>query len=119
MTLYSVFDRRLDEAPAVVPDRFSWFAALLPPVFAVVHGLWLGLVLYLVGVVAIVLASMWVGGEAGFWLYVLFAIGIGFEASSLRRRGLRRRNFVYRADLIAPATDLAEVEWMRRRGRAE
>ena len=39
MTLYSVFDRRLDEAPATVPDRFSWFAALLPPIWALAHGL--------------------------------------------------------------------------------
>ena len=37
MTLYSVFDRRHDEAPAVVADRFSWLAALLPPVFGRVN----------------------------------------------------------------------------------
>lgn len=115
MTLYSVYDRRLDEAPAVVPDRFSWFAALLPPVFAVVHGLWLALAVYLVVLVAIAAAGSWLGGAVGFWLYVLFAGLIGFEAASLRRRGLRRRNYLYRAELIAPAEDLAQVEWLRRR----
>ena len=29
MTTYAVFDRNANGAPAVVPDRFSWFAALL------------------------------------------------------------------------------------------
>ena len=118
MTLYSVFDRRLDEAPAVVPDRFSWFAALLPPVWAAVHGLWLAFVGYLVGLALIVLVGTYLGEEAGFWLYMLFAALIGFEASNLRRRGLRGRNFVHRAELIAPADDLAQVEWMKRRGGA-
>jgi hypothetical protein len=116
MTLYSVFDRRLDEAPAVVPDRFSWFAALLPPVWAMAHGLWLALVGYVVGLALIVLAATYAGAEASFWLYVLFAIFIGFEAPNLRRRALRGRNFVHRGELVAAADDLAQVEWMRRRG---
>jgi len=65
MTVYSVFDRRLDEAPAVVPDRFSWFAALLPPLYGLVHGLWLGLVLWVLAVAAIVAGGLWLGAEAG------------------------------------------------------
>jgi hypothetical protein len=43
MTVYAVFDRDANLVPAVVPERFSWFAAFLPPVFAIVHGLWLEL----------------------------------------------------------------------------
>ena len=116
MTLYSVFDRRLDEAPAVVPDRFSWFAALLPPVWAIAHGLWLVLIGYVLAVVLLGVAAIYVGEEAAFWLYVLFVLLIGFEASNLRRRALRRRNFVYRSELVAAAEDLAQVEWMKRRG---
>lgn len=115
MTLYSIYDRRQDEAPAVVPDGFSWFAALLPPVYAVVHGLWLALAGYLIAVVAIVMAAGWLGGAAAAWVYVLLAALFGFEAGNLRRRGLRRRNYVYRAELIAPDDDLAQVEWLRRR----
>jgi hypothetical protein len=118
MTLYSVFDRRLDEAPAVVPDRFSWFAALLPPVYAIAHGLWLGLVGYLLGVVVISVAGLWLGPDAGFWLYVLFAVLIGWEAPGLRRRALRRSGYVYRTERIAAAADLAQVDWIRRRGSA-
>jgi hypothetical protein len=118
MTLYSVFDRRLDEAPAVVPDRFSWFAALLPPVYGLAHRMWLETITWVVLIAAIVLAGLWLGGEAGFWLYVLSAILIGFEAPSLRRRALRRRGYVYSTERIAAADDLAQVDWIRRRGTA-
>ena len=89
MTLYSVFERHSDPAPAVVPEKFSWFAALLPPVYAVVHGLWLGLIGYVVLVAALVGASLYLGDDAGFWLYVLAAVLIGFEAPALRRAKLR------------------------------
>jgi hypothetical protein len=115
MTLYSVFDRRLDEAPAVVPDRFSWFAALLPPVYALVHGLWLGLLVWVLLLALVVLASLWLGGAAGVWLYVLLAVLAGFEAPSVRRRALRRRGYVHRAELVAAAADLAERDWLQRR----
>ncbi len=107
MTLYSVFERPDDIVPVVVPEKFSWFAALLPPVYALVHGLWLGLVLYVAALIALVSATTWIGGEAGFWLYVLFAIAIGFEASSLRRRALRHRGFAWHGDVVAAADDLA------------
>lgn len=115
MTLYSVFDRRQNEAPEVVPDRFSWFAALLPPVFAIVHRLWLPLVVWLVVTVVIAGLGVAFGADAGFWIYVLLSLLIGFEAPSLRRRGLRRRGYLYRSELIAAAPDLAQVDWMKRR----
>jgi hypothetical protein len=115
MTLYSVFDRRLDEAPAVVPDRFSWFAALLPPVFGLVHGLWLALLSNLVGVALIGSAGLWLGPEAGIWLYVLFAILIVWQPSGVRRRAVRRRGYIHRAEHFADADDLADVDSTRRR----
>jgi hypothetical protein len=116
MTLYSVFDRRRDEAPALVADRFSWFAALLPPAFAVVHGLWLELVAFVVAIALIVLASTWLGGEAGFWIYVLLALWLGYEAGAIRRRALRRQGFVYRSERFARDADSIAVDWVRRRG---
>jgi hypothetical protein len=115
MTLYSVYDRRLNEAPEVVPDRFSWFAALLPPVFAVVHRLWLPLLAWVVLVLLIALMGRFLGADAAGWTYLLLAVLIGFEAPSLRRRGLRRRGYLYRSELIAAAPDLAQVDWMKRR----
>jgi hypothetical protein len=115
MTVFSVYDRRLDEPPAVVPDRFSWFAALLPPVFGIAHGLWLATLGWFVGVMAIGGLSLWLGADAGFWLYVLFAAWFGWEASGFERRALRRRGFVYRTERIAAAGDLAQVDWIKRR----
>lgn len=117
MTLYSVFERSNEIAPAVVPEKFSWLAALLPPVYALVHGLWLGLVLYVVAVVALGVAGLWIGAEAGFWLYVLLALLIGFEAPAFRRRKLVARGWTWRADVIAGAEDLAQRDWLRRQPR--
>jgi len=116
MTTYAVFDRNAKGAPAVVPDRFSWFAALLPPVFALVHGLWLELVAYVAVVALLSMASVWIGDDASFWIYVVFALWIGFEAAGLRRSALKRQGWNYRTDVIAAADDLAELEWLKRRG---
>ncbi len=115
MTLYSIFERPDELAPAVVPERFSWFAALLPPVYGLAHGLWLGLVLYVTALLALVMASQWIGEDAGFWLYVLLAVLVGFEAPAFRRRALKARGWSYRADLIAAAPDLAQRDWLSRR----
>ncbi|HQZ12912.1 MAG TPA: DUF2628 domain-containing protein [Devosia sp.] len=115
MTLYSVFDRRQNEAPEVVPDRFSWFAALLPPVYAALHRLWLALIGWVLLMIGVGLIGTFFGAELGFWVYVLLAILIGFEAPALRRLGLRRRGYLYRSELIAAAPDLAQVIWMKRR----
>ena len=121
MTVYSIFDRENSEAeaPVAVPEKFSWLAALLPPVYALLHGLWLELVAWVVVVALITLLSVWLGGEAGFWLYVLMAVFIGLEASSLRRGALRRRGWIYRTELVAAAADLAQVEALRSRGATQ
>lgn len=116
MTLYSVYERPND-APAAVADRFSWSAALLPPVHALVHGLWLLLVVWVVGTIAIALSSLWIGGEAAFWLYVLFATLIGFEAASFRRVRTAKRGGNYRGDVIAAGEDLALVDYLKRQAR--
>jgi hypothetical protein len=115
MTTYAVFDKDAMPVPAVVPDRFSWFAALLPPVFALAHGLWLELLAYVVLVVLLGFASRLIGDDASFWIYVVFAIWIGFEASALRRSALARKGWRYRTDLIAPADDLAQLEGFKLR----
>lgn len=120
MTLYSIFDRdtQAPEAPAAIPERFSWLAALLPPAFALVHGLWLELLAFIAAVALLAVAALWLGGAAGFWLYVLFAVLLGFEAPSLRRAALKRKGWTYRTEIVAPAGDLAQVAWLQRTGAA-
>ncbi|MDB5540101.1 MAG: hypothetical protein JWQ89_1828 [Devosia sp.] len=113
MTLYSVYERQSD-APAAVADRFSWSAAVLPPVHALVHGLWLLLALWVIGTLAIVAVGLWMGSDAAFWLYVLFAALIGFEAASFRRVRTARRGGRYRGEIVATAEDLALVDYLKR-----
>jgi hypothetical protein len=115
VTLYSVFERSSDPAPAVIPETFSWFAALLPPVFALVHGLWLALLTYIIVLVTLGVAALYLGGEAGMWLYILLALLIGFEAPGFRRAKLRSQGWVWRADLVAAAEDLAQTAWLSRK----
>lgn len=118
MTLYSVFEHPNEIAPAVVPETFSWAAAILPPVYALYHGLWLGLFLYLAAAITIAVAGLWLGGEAGLWLYVLLAALAGLEAAGFRRAKLRRRGWSYRTDVIAAGADLAQRDWLASKPKA-
>ena len=117
MTTYSIFSRRADEAPASVPETFSWAAALVPPLYAMAHGLWIEFVAWGVVLAAIVGLGMLIGAEAAFWLYVLFAVYLGFEAPALRRSHLARDGWRHVAEIVAPAADVAEVEWIKRRAK--
>ena len=114
MTTYAVFDRNAKGAPAVVPDRFSWFAALLPPVFAVANGLWLVLLFWIALVAGLGYASLVIGQEAAGWLYVLVAVFIGFEAQSFRRDSLLIRGYRWAGDIVASAPDIAERDFLAR-----
>ncbi len=114
MTLYSVYERQ-DETPAVVADRFSWFAAVLPPLYALVNGLWLMLLGWVVLVAAVVALRLYGGGEAAFWTYILSAILIGFEAGTLHRSALRHRGWHHTGDYLAAEPDLAIVEALKRK----
>ena len=120
MAVFTVFDRpgRADEAPRIVPEHFSWFAALLPPVYAFVHRMWWSLVLYLLVLGGIVGASFVIGDMAARLIYILFALWIGFEAGMLRRRSLLAKGYLQRADLVAQDADLAAVEWFRIKERS-
>ena len=62
MTIFSIFARNAEVE--AVPDRFSWFAALLPPIYALVHGLWWALGGYVVAVAALVGLSQLIGDDA-------------------------------------------------------
>lgn len=115
MTIYSIHARATDDRLEAVPDRFSWFAALLPPLYALVHGLWLALAGYVLAVLALVVAARWIGGDATGWLYVIMAVFIGFEAATLRRVALGRRGYAYGGECVAPAEDAAAAAWLGQR----
>lgn len=114
MTLYSLY-RGENQDLIAVADRFSWFAALLPPVYALVHGLWFLLLGWVVATLAVVALGLYAGGAAAFWTYILLATLLGFEAATLRRLKLGRRGWHYRGEVIAADEDLATVEALGRK----
>ena len=115
MTLYAIFDPKPGKAdlPQAIPEKFSWFAALLPPVFLLVHGLWLETVAFVLGVVALVLLSGLIGGGACVWLYVLGVLWLGCAAPGLRRHALNWRGWVFRGSRLAASPNLAQLEAIR------
>lgn len=114
MTLYSVYERP-DAAPVAVADRFSSFAALLPPVYALAHRLWLLLFGWIALVAAIAGLGVVAGGDAAFWSYVAAALLIGFEASTLRRVRLGRHGWRHGSEVFAASADLAAIAWLQRK----
>jgi hypothetical protein len=112
LTLYSVYARNAG-APRVVADRFSWLAALLPPVYALAHGLWLVLLGWVVAVVGFAVLGRWIGEDAATGFYILAAILFGFEAQRLRGTKLVRTGWSYRTDVFAADSDLAAVDYLK------
>lgn len=121
MTVYSIFEKPQGKAakdrarlvpPVAVADRFSWLAAILPPVFALLNGLWLLLVFWIALVLGLAYVSRVIGDDAAVSLYLLVAVFMGFEAPAFRRDGLLARGFLWRGDIIASAPDLAERDFL-------
>ncbi|WDR07368.1 DUF2628 domain-containing protein [Devosia rhodophyticola] len=117
MTIFAIYESRPDNraAPVAVAEKFSWLAFLLPPVFAVVHGLWLELLVYLVKVAALIWLSNFIGADTAILLYPVLALWIGLSAPAMRRARLARKGWNHRADRIAAGPDIATLAWMERR----
>ncbi|UYN98780.1 MAG: hypothetical protein KIT02_12645 [Devosia sp.] len=111
MTLFALFRSVDDPAglPQAVADKFSWFAALLPPVHALAHRLWGQFGLFILGLGAILAASVFIGAEAAAGLYVLLALACGFAAAGARSRAYRRRGLAPAGHRLAADADLARL----------
>ena len=124
MTVYSIFEKPQGKAakdrargvipPVAVSDRFSWLAAILPPLYAVLNGLWLVLVFWIALVLGLAYISRVIGEDTAAWLYLLVAVFIGFEAPAFRRDALAARGFIWRGDVIAHGADIAERDYLAR-----
>jgi len=112
VTLYAIFDPQPGKPalPVAVPEKFSWLAAVLPPVFFLRHGLWLECLAYGLKIVALVILAGFIGDDAALLLYGLLAIWLGFAAPGFRRHGLSWRGWRHRGDRIAASADLAQLE---------
>jgi hypothetical protein len=115
MPLFEVMTPRGSDDPLetiIVRDGFCWSAALMPPLWALIHGLWLEGFGWLVGLVLIVVAGLFVGDEAAIWLYVVFALWIGFTAADLRVDALRREGYRLAGIRVAEDEFMAERDWL-------
>ena len=101
----------------LIRDRFSWGAALVPPLWAVLNGLWLELAVWFAGLILIGTSGLFAGGEVAFWLYVLFALWFGLSAADMRAAGLRRAGFAAAGIRIATDEMLATRDWLKETGR--
>jgi hypothetical protein len=103
MSVYTVHEPPLRGADALaeaehfvfVRDGFYWWAFLLTPFWMLRHRLWLVLVIYLILVAGLDTALRGVGASALVitTVGILISLLIGFEASTLRRFTLRRRDW--------------------------
>lgn len=78
-----------------VSDGFSWAAVAFGPLWLFYHRLWLALAGWIAIAGLLVAASLVLGltPAAGFFIYYLLLLLLGWEAPSLRRFGLARRGY--------------------------
>lgn len=117
MTLFALYQSVDDPTalPVAVPERFSLFAALLPPVHALAHRHWDMLGLFVIGLGATVLTTRFLGSDAGFWLYLLVAVAFGFAAPGAQLRALKRRGHTAIGHSFAANEDLARLAVLEKR----
>jgi hypothetical protein len=123
MPVYTVHAPRADNAGIAATDRFAFvrdgfhfWAALLGPLWLAWHRLWLALIGWIVVMIAIDvgMARLGAGGRAIFFTNVLIALLMGFEASSIRRWTLSRRNWRQLDIVVADNAESAERRFFDR-----
>jgi hypothetical protein len=107
---------RATERYAFVRDGFHVWAALLGPVWLVWHRLWLALLGWIIVIVAMQVGMARLGASGGAILFadVLVALLMGFEASSIRRWTLSRRNWRQLDIVVDHNAELAERRFFDR-----
>lgn len=105
---------RVDRAEALrfVREGFSWSAALFSPLWMLVKGLWLALVIYLVAAFLLSVGARSVGlsQEMTAVMFLGLHILIGFEADTIERWTLARRGW----QMVATITGQDAVDCERR-----
>ncbi|WP_294533823.1 DUF2628 domain-containing protein [uncultured Rhodoblastus sp.] len=101
--------RAADEA-ILVRQGFDWKAFLLTPVWALRHGLWLALALWLgwTFVVAAIVSLAHLDPAASLALYGLGALAFGLEADRFRQARLSRSGFFLQGLTIGESAQEAE-----------
>jgi hypothetical protein len=123
MPIYTVHAPVNTDASLMATDRFAFvrdgfhvWAALLGPVWFAWHRLWLALIgwIVVVSVVDFAMMSLGAGRGAIFFAEVLIALLMGFEAASLQRWTLSRRNWRQLDIVVADDEEAAERRFFDR-----
>ena len=101
---------------AFVRDGFHFWAAVFGPLWLVWHRLWLALIGWIVVILAVDVGMTGLGanGTAILLANVLIALLMGFEASSVRRGTLSRRNWRQLDIVVARNQEAAERRFFDR-----
>jgi hypothetical protein len=101
---------------AFVRDGFHFWAAVFGPLWLVWHRLWLALIGWIVVILAVDVGMTGLGanGTAILLANVLIALLMGFEASSIRRWTLSRRNWRQLDIVVARNQETAERRFFDR-----
>ncbi|MCB9992581.1 MAG: DUF2628 domain-containing protein [Hyphomicrobiaceae bacterium] len=118
--LYSVYhaQRTTSESAArAIPERFSWYAFVLTPVWALHRGGWRTFLVWLAALIVLGILAALLGARGG-WAYWLIGLYFGFaapefEADEMRRKGFRESGFLLagsdlEAQVVALSGDSAE-----------
>jgi hypothetical protein len=101
---------------AFVRDGFHFWAAVFGPLWLVRHRLWLALIGWIIVILAVDVGMTGLGanGTAILLANVLIALLMGFEASSVRRWTLSRRNWCQLDIVVARNQEAAERRFFDR-----
>ena len=107
---------RASDRFAFVRDGFHFWAAVMGPLWLLWYRLWLALIGWIVVMVAfdVGMARLGAGGRAIFFAHVLIALLMGFEAASIRRWTLSRRNWRQLDIVVARNKEMAEQRFFDR-----
>src|SRR4051794_28425543 len=109
-------DLRATDRFVFVRDGFHFWAMIFGPIWLVWHRLWLALIGWVIFVVALdlVLSSLGVGSTEIFFANFLLALLTGFEAASLQRWTLPRRNWRQLDVVVGEDAEAAERRFFDR-----
>ncbi|CAH2600699.1 protein of unknown function [Rhodovastum atsumiense] len=101
MTIWTAYLRQ-GRPPVLVPETFSWGAALFGPLWLAVHGAWIAAVLALCAGLALGLA---LPAPAGTLAALALAWFLGLTGQDLRRWSLEQRGWRLAGVVAAPDDD--------------
>ncbi len=105
-----------DRAPVAIREGFCWPAFFFTFLWAMVHRLWWAAIGIFTAAAALGAAGELAGIDpvSQTAVSLAFALGMGWEANDLRRRGLERAGFAPEGVVAAEDTEVAALRFLSR-----